>query len=110
MSLGFFKKWLTKMAQDPEETGVVHGKNGGWDIFALKDWMVQKYGLFDENLYPGYCEDLDYGMRFIHDDVKRVLSLRARLLPRQLRKNDYSDGSQTWRSEPSIAQRCAPSS
>ena len=67
---GFLKE-MNEKAQD-KETGVVHGKNGGWDIFLLKDWMVKRYGLFDENLYPGYCEDLDYGMRFIHDDVKRV--------------------------------------
>jgi hypothetical protein len=66
-------------------------------------WMVEKYGLFDENLYPGYCEDMDYGMRFIHDDVKRVLSLDSDYYHGS-KKNDYSDGSQTWRSEPSIAQ------
>ena len=50
---GFLKE-MNEKAQD-KETGVVHGKNGGWDIFLLKDWMVKKYGLFDENLYPGYC-------------------------------------------------------
>ena len=98
---GFLKE-MNEKAQD-EETGVVHGKNGGWDIFLLKDWMVKKYGLFDENLYPGYCEDLDYGMRFIHDDVKRVLSLEHGYY-HGTKKDDYSDGSQTWRSEPAIAQ------
>jgi hypothetical protein len=49
---GFLRE-MNEKAQK-EEVGVVHGKNGGWDIFLLKDWMVQKYGLFDENLYPGY--------------------------------------------------------
>ena len=42
---GFLKE-MNEKAQD-EETGVVHGENGGWDIFLLKDWMVKKYGLFD---------------------------------------------------------------
>lgn len=95
---GFLEEMNTK-AQD-DEVGIVHGKGGGWDIFLLKDWMVQRYGLFDENLYPGYCEDMDYGMRFIHDDVKRVLSLDTDYY--HGRRKDYSDGSQTWRSEPRL--------
>jgi hypothetical protein len=45
---------------------------------------------------------MDYGMRFIHDDVVRVLSLQ-RGYYHGSKKNDYSDGSQTWRSEPEIA-------
>jgi GT2 family glycosyltransferase len=95
---GFLGEMSSK-AED-EEVGIVHGSGGGWDIFLLKDWMVQKYGLFDENLYPGYCEDMDYGMRFIHDDVKRVLSLEHGYYHGT--KKDYSDGSQTWRSEPRL--------
>jgi GT2 family glycosyltransferase len=97
---GFLEEMNNK-AQD-KEVGLVHGSNGGWDIFLLKDWIVKKYGLFDENLYPGYCEDMDYGMRFIHDDVKRVLSLEAGYYHGS--KKDYSDGSQTWRSEPRLQQ------
>ena len=89
---GFLKE-MNEKAQD-QEVGIVHGSGGGWDIFLLKDWMVQKYGLFDENLYPGYCEDMDYGMRFIHDDVKRILDLEADYYHGS-KKNDYSDGSQT---------------
>jgi len=95
---GFLGEMSSK-AED-EEVGIVHGSGGGWDIFLLKDWMVQKYGLFDENLYPGYCEDMDYGMRFIHDDVKRVLGLEHGYYHGT--KKDYSDGSQTWRSEPRL--------
>lgn len=97
---GFLQE-MCQHCQDPD-VGTVHGAGGGWDIFALKDWMVQKYGLFDENLYPGYCEDMDYGMRFIHDDVKRVLNCEHGYW-HGTKKNDYSDGSQTWRSEPQIA-------
>jgi len=95
---GFLEE-MNKHAQDPE-VATVHGSHGGWDIFLLKDWVVQKYGLFDENLYPGYCEDMDYGMRFIHDDLKRVLSLEAGYYHGT--SKDYSDGSQTWRSEPNL--------
>ena len=31
----------------------------------IKDWVIQKLGLFDENLYPAYCEDIDYILRVI---------------------------------------------
>lgn len=98
---GFLKE-MSEVMSDPE-VGTAHGAGGGWDVFALKDWMVQKYGLFDENLYPAYVEDLEFGHRFIHDDVKRVLSMETGYY-HGTKKNDYSDGSQTWRSEPSIAQ------
>jgi len=95
---GFLEEMHEK-AKDPE-VGTVHGSGGGWDIFLLKDWIVDKYGLFDENLYPGYCEDMDYGMRFIHDDIKRVLDLDHDYY--HGKHKDYSDGSQTWRSEPQL--------
>jgi hypothetical protein len=70
-----FLKTMVSHAED-SNTGIVHGENGSWDIFLLKDWVVQQYGLFDENLYPAYCEDMD-----------------------------YADGSQTWRSEPALAEK-----
>lgn len=95
---GFLEEMNAK-AQD-SEVATVHGSGGGWDIFLLKDWVVNKYGLFDENLYPGYCEDMDYGMRFIHDDLKRVLTLDHGYYHGS--RKDYSDGSQTWRSEPNL--------
>ena len=36
---GFLEEMNTKAQED--EVGVVHGSSGGWDIFLLKDWMVQ---------------------------------------------------------------------
>ncbi len=97
---GFLEEMCDAMSD--ETVGTAHGSGGGWDVFAIKDWMVQRYGLFDENLYPGYCEDMDYGMRFIHDDVHRVLSLKSGYY-HGTQKDNYDDGSQTWRSEPEIA-------
>jgi SAM-dependent methyltransferase len=62
-------------AQEPD-VGVVHGSCGNfdlgsWELFLIKDWVIQEYGLFDENLYPAYCEDCDYIMRFAHKPVKK---------------------------------------
>ena len=99
-----FLKAMHEKAQDPE-VGVVHGDNGAWDVFLLEDWAVQKYGLFDENLYPAYCEDLDWGMRFQHDeDFKRVMSVGVPYYHGEL-TGSYADGSQTWRSEPELANK-----
>ena len=94
---------LAKKVEDPD-TGIVHGLNGGWDVFLLKDWVVQHFGLFDENLYPGYCEDMDYGMRFKHKELKRELSVGVPYY-HGWAANSYDDGSQTWRSEPELAQK-----
>jgi hypothetical protein len=62
-------------ALDPE-VGMVHGSCGSfdlgsWELFLIKDWVIQNYGLFDENLYPAYCEDCDYIMRFVHKPIKK---------------------------------------
>jgi hypothetical protein len=86
------------------EIGIVHGENGSWDVFLLKDWVVQQFGLFDENLSPAYCEDMDYGMRFKHKELKRCMSVGLPYFHGET-SGDYADGSQTWRSEPELADR-----
>jgi hypothetical protein len=98
---GFLAK-VVEHAEDPE-VGIVHGENGSWDVFYMKDWVVQEYGLFDENLYPAYCEDMDFGMRFKHKELKRVLTVGVTYYHGES-TGDYADGSQTWRSDPSLAQ------
>ena len=77
---GFLEK-MTNLAQDPE-VGIVHATNGewnlgSWEIFLIKDFVIQKYGLFDENLYPAYEEDMDYFMRILADNnsLKRIISV-----------------------------------
>ena len=97
-----FLKAMKEKADDPD-TGIVHGLNGSWDVFLLKDWVVQNFGLFDENLYPGYCEDMDYGMRFKHQEIKREMSVGVPYYHGWATES-YEDGSQTWRSEPALAQ------
>ncbi|MCK9447020.1 hypothetical protein M0Q50_09240 [bacterium] len=64
-------------ATQDESVGIIHGgpgdlNDGAWDVFIIKDWVIQKIGLFDENFYPAYCEDIDYIMRIVNDDIPRV--------------------------------------
>lgn len=70
-----FLETLYNKSLDPE-VGMIHGARGEfnigtWDIFLIKDWVIKKYGLFDENFYPAYNEDWDYLLRFIHDPIKK---------------------------------------
>ena len=63
---GLLKEMYEK-AQN-EEVGMVHSSRGDFDLgsydcFLIKDWVIQKIGLFDENCYPAYCEDIDYILR-----------------------------------------------
>jgi hypothetical protein len=71
--VAFTPKFLETMVEKAKtpSTGMVFGQPGKWnigmwDIFLIKDWVVQKWGLFDENYYPAYCEDLDYVMRLLN--------------------------------------------
>lgn len=66
---GFLQR-MVELSKD-KEAGIVHGDNehppglklGGWEIFLIKDFVIQEYGLFDENCYPAYGEDIDYYMK-----------------------------------------------
>jgi len=86
------------------DTGIVHGDNGAWDVFLLKDFVVKQYGLFDENTAPAYCEDLDYGMRFSNRELKRCMGVGVPYYHGS-KSGSYEDGSQSWRTEPEIAQK-----
>jgi hypothetical protein len=105
--IAFSPGLLAKMVQKAEDPdiGMVHCDNGGhnlgsFEFFLIKDWVIQKYGLFDENFYPAYVEDYDYLMRIISDPIKRCVTVDAPFLHGE---KDYSQtGSQTWRSNPEL--------
>jgi hypothetical protein len=84
---GYLKEMATK-AQN-ENIGVIFGQKEDWSLFLIKDWVIQKCGLFDENLYPAYCEDADYSIRIKHLNIP----CENLLLP------FLHDISQTWKTE-----------
>ena len=43
--------------------GVSDRDLGSFEAFIIKDWVVQQFGLFDENMYPAYSEDWEYLIR-----------------------------------------------
>lgn len=93
------------------EVGMVHGYGGdfglgSYDLFLIKDWVVQKLGLFDENLYPAYCEDADYIMRLRHNDINAVKDLTKRYLHGDGYCDEYyTHGSQTKKSSSDLAKK-----
>lgn len=117
--IAFTPGWLKTMvekASDPE-TGIVFSKaehyvsasNGGvitlgsWDIFLIKDWTIHKFGLFDENLYPAYSEDIDYLIRTILDPIKKT---SVELPYYHGDTMDYAkSGCQTSRTDPALKEK-----
>ena len=97
-------------ANDPE-VGMVHPyggdfNQGAWDLFLIKDFVIQKCGLFDENLTPAYCEDADYILRLHNSDIKKVCGLSKPYLHGPgLNTEYYQHGSQTKKSSPELTKR-----
>ena len=107
---GFLKEMNEAALADPE-VGIIHGYSGdfnvgNWDLFLLRDHIVQKFGLFDENLYPAYNEDADYFLRFIYRPIKKVMSLKTNYLHGTGSKDEYyKHGSQTGKSDPVLKEQ-----
>lgn len=87
--------------------GMIHAKKSDWgggayDVFVLKDWVVKKCGLFDENLYPAYAEDVDYYIR-AKNELVPISFLNLDYLHGD---KDYStSGAQTWRVDNSLKEK-----
>lgn len=101
---GFLNKMVSLSKNS--EVGIIHGAEGQWgfgtwDIFLIKDFVIRKFGIFDENLYPAFEEDMDYFMRILADgnSLKRIVSVGIPYYHGES-INDYDNcGSQTARVE-----------
>jgi hypothetical protein len=104
---GLLKEMVDIVEQDPV-VGMIHPNSGdfdvgAWDLFLIRDIIVQEFGLFDENTYPAYCEDADYIMRMYHRPIKKVVGLQNSYLHGLADKSQYYEhGSQTEKSIPGL--------
>ena len=103
---GFLEE-MVRLSSDPE-IGIVHGSggdfgDGGYDLFLIKDWVIQSHGLFDENLSPAYCEDVDYIMRLKHHPIKQIPTVGKPYYHGE--GMDYNTGSQTKKGEPDLIDK-----
>jgi hypothetical protein len=107
---GFLSEMYLATTRDPI-AGIVHGfagdhNIGSWDLFLIRDHIIQTYGLFDENLYPAYNEDADYFLRFIHRPIRKIMSLQSEYYHGLGKKNEYhAHGSQTGKSDPILKEK-----
>ena len=81
------------------DCGMIKPKEFQWDLFLIKDSVIQKCGLFDENFYPAYVEDCDYHVRLLN---KNIQTEQTNLQPLHGDQGYEKSGSQTWRTEPEI--------
>lgn len=108
---GFLEKMVNLSLSD-QDVGIVHATEGqwglgSWEIFLIRDFVIKKYGLFDENLYPAYEEDMDYFMRILADgqSLKRIISVGLPFYHGGVIGNYDDYGSQTTRSEIGLKEK-----
>ena len=109
---GFLAEMYINTIRDPG-AGIIHGfqgdhGQGSWDLFLIRDQVIQEHGLFDENLYPAYAEDCDYYMRLLNKPIRRVMNLEAEYYHGDGKKNEYyTHGSQTRKANPELDSKLA---
>lgn len=107
---GFLEEMVTTAEADPG-IGMIHGFEGdygigSWDLFLIRDHIIKIFGLFDENTYPAYCEDIDYIMRFMHRPIRKIVSLNKMYYHGFGDKTQYNQhGSQTKKSNEDLANK-----
>ena len=90
------------------EVGMVYPSAGdfGWgsyDLFLMKNWVVDKIGLFDENFYPAYFEDFDHAIIIKNASIK----IKAGLSKKYYHGDTFNyniSGGQTAKSCPKISE------
>lgn len=111
---GFLQEMVSSLENNPD-AGLIHGNSGdfnvgSWDLFLIQDFVIQQCGLFDENLYPAYCEDADYIMRLINKSIKRITGIEKNYFHGNGNKDQYyEEGSQTKKTDPSLSIKLAES-
>ena len=79
------------------QTSLIAAASGAFCCFIISPYIIDKIGLFDENIWPIYHEDVDYYIRMQRAGIKRIP------LPSDIGYSD--DGSWTIRSNQSYYQR-----
>lgn len=115
---GLLEELFNKAKDD--SIGMIHGNGGDfnhgtYDLFLIRDFVIQKLGLFDENFYPAYCEDADYIMRITRwnwnnpdNRIKTITSLETPYYHGSALTTDkdyYNEGAQTKKIDPILNEK-----
>jgi GT2 family glycosyltransferase len=101
---GLLKEFYTAAKQNTD-VGIIHAYEGdpgfgSWDLFLIRDFTITQYGLFDENFYPAYSEDIDYLLRLRNHNIQRIMNLTTNYYHGDGLTGEYvTHGSQTTKSE-----------
>lgn len=106
-------KEISEAMESDSELGMIHPNKGdfgigAWDLFVIRDIIIQHFGLFDENTYPAYCEDADYIMRMRFRPIRKIVGTENGYLHGHADCSDYYDenaGSQTKKSSPEMNEK-----
>lgn len=107
---GMLRQMQDATLADPV-VGIIHGHAGdfgvgSYNLFLIRDHIIAEFGLFDENCYPAYCEDVDYIMRTIHRPIKKIMSLPAGYRHGSGGMDDYeATGRQSSRHDATLSAR-----
>lgn len=104
---------IHQLMSEHTELGMIHPNPGdfnlgAWDLFVIRDIIVQQFGLFDENTYPAYCEDADYIMRLAHRPIQKWIGSNYGYLHGDADSSDYyaqNAGSQTKKSSTELTAK-----
>lgn len=105
-------KEMHDIIEGSDTVGMIHPNPGdygigAWDLFLIRENIVQAFGLFDENTYPAYCEDADYIMRFVHRPIHKIIGTEKSYLHGEADSKDYYNdegGSQTKKTDPALKE------
>lgn len=92
---GDLEKYHTTFLNNP--TSLVAAANGAFCCFIISPFIVETVGLFDENIWPIYHEDVDYYIRMQRAGISRIP------IPSEL--GTSNDGSWTVRSNQDYQSR-----
>lgn len=76
---GFLKEMVMSSMNDdigfvsPPGYSNEYSSYGTFECFLIKDWVVDKCGLFNENFYPAYCEDNDYFLKLLFNKISKAI-------------------------------------
>lgn len=103
-------KEIAEIVEENPTVGMIHPNPGdynigAWDLFLIRENIVQMFGLFDENTYPAYCEDADYIMRFVHRPIHKIVGTKNSYMHGEVDGKNYYDtegGSQTQKTDETL--------
>ena len=103
------------IAAEDKEVAMIHPHAanfnlGSYDLFVITEKGVKTIGLFDENLYPAYGEDVDFIMRIHNLQPKMIKGLKnihkhGNDIAKANDEHYWANAQQTAKEEPKVGEQ-----